>query len=69
MDDMGGSFWLKLMGGTIAIAILVAIGFLVFGAVWYAWGLGGAILGLVVILLVIGWLIDRRDKRRHEGIA
>jgi Flp pilus assembly protein TadB len=66
---MGGKFWLGLLGGTLAIAILVAIGFLVFGAVWYAWGLGGAILGLVAILLIIGWMVDRRDKRRHEGLA
>jgi uncharacterized membrane protein len=66
---MGGKFWLSLLGGLLLVALAVVIAMLAFGAVWYTWGLGGAILLVFAILLVIGWIYDRREKRRHEGLA
>jgi hypothetical protein len=40
---------------------------LIFSRALYAWGFFGMFLVLAVMLLVIGWLIDRREARRYEA--
>jgi len=59
-------FWLKLIAGTVAAGIGVVIVFAVFGWVWYAWRLLGAFLALGAALLALGYLLDRRERRRRQ---
>ena len=40
--------------------------FAVFGWVWYAWRLLGAFLALGAALLALGYLRDRRERRRRQ---
>ena len=58
---LGARFYLKLAGGLAVIGILVLIGLLIFWRALYAWGFFGAFLALAVILIVVGWLYDRRN--------
>ena len=52
-----------------AIAIgVIAAGFaaiLIFGNIWVRSGIGAAVLVLIVVLLLIGWNVDRRDAARR----
>ena len=69
MDELGGRFWLKLMGLTIAIGVGALIAFLLIGVVWYAWGVVGALLVLFLVMLVLGWAHDRRQEKRYDDVA
>ena len=66
---MGGKFWLALLGGTVALVIGLVLVWLVFSWAWYAWGFFGALVLLLIVLFGISWAVDRRDKRRYEGLA
>lgn len=57
---MGGRFWIVLVASLVGIALAVMIGFLVFGAAIEAWGFLGAMVLLSAVLLVFGWVYDRR---------
>jgi membrane protein YdbS with pleckstrin-like domain len=69
VDDLGGRFWLRLIGLTIAIGIAALIVFLLIDVVWYAWGVVGALLVLFLVMLVIGWAYDRRQESRYDDVA
>jgi hypothetical protein len=64
-EKLGFKFfaWLALVviGGGVVLLIVL----LLFSRAVYAWGFLGAFLVLAVILLVIGWLYDRREARRY----
>jgi polyferredoxin len=74
MDDnddlhLGPGFWLSTIGILIAGiggAILV---FILFGRVWYSWGLLGGFIVLGAILIPISYIIDRRDAHRRSGLT
>jgi membrane protein implicated in regulation of membrane protease activity len=66
---VGGKFWLALLGGTVALVVGLILVWFVFSWAWYAWGFFGALIALLVVLLGISWVVDRRDKRRYEGLA
>ena len=66
---MGGKFWLALLGGTVALIVGLILVWLVFSWAWYAWGFFGALIVLLIVLFAISWGVDRRDKRRYEGLA
>jgi len=70
-DDtgLGGKFWLALIGGAIACcfgAVLVA---LLLGNAWARWGYFGLFLFLAAVSLAIGWVMDRRTKRRYDSLG
>ena len=65
--ELGGRFWLAVLG----IAIAGAIGFLlilkVIGWAWWNFGLIGGLLFIAAVLLLIGWISDRRARNRYEA--
>jgi 4-hydroxybenzoate polyprenyltransferase len=66
----GGKFWLKLIGGVIACAIATVIIFIVLGSVWYSWGFLGALVVLAIVFGTMGWMHDKRERKRlHEAPA
>jgi membrane protein implicated in regulation of membrane protease activity len=68
-DGLGGKFWLAFIGVAIACcfgAVLVA---LILGNAWARWGFFGMFLFLAVISLAVGWVVDRRSKRRYDSIS
>jgi hypothetical protein len=62
-EELGTRFWLRLAGLVAAIGILLTIALLIFWRALYAWGFLGAVLGLAVILVLYGWIYDRRHPR------
>jgi len=66
-NDLGGKFWLLIIGGAIACAVIGVIGLLLIGAAWARWGFLGMFLVLSLILLGIGWMSDRREQKRRSS--
>jgi uncharacterized membrane protein YfcA len=64
--ELGGKFWLLLIGGAIAAGIAGIVLFLVMEAAWMRWGFLGMCLFFAGILLLSGWIYDKREKRRRE---
>jgi hypothetical protein len=71
MDDekLGGKFWLALVGGAIACGIAAIVVLLFIGAAWARWGFFGMFLLLSAVLLGIGWIVDRREKRLRGSLG
>jgi hypothetical protein len=65
-DGLGGTFWLGLVGACIALGIGLLVGFAVIDRAAYRWGFIGALAVLAVVLLVFGWIYDRRQIRNYE---
>ena len=59
-DGLGFGFYAKLAGLILAIGIGVFIAFLIFARAVYAWGFLGAFLVISIVLLLFGWIYDRR---------
>ena len=66
--ELGGRFWLGVLG----IAIAGALGFLlvleVIGRLWWSFGLLGMLIFLSVVLLLLGWISDRRARNRYKDL-
>jgi hypothetical protein len=60
-EGLGTRFYLKLAGGLAAIGALLLVGLLIFWRALYAWGFFGALLALAVVLVIVGWIYDRRN--------
>jgi hypothetical protein len=67
--ELGARFWLAVVAIAIGAAIVVLILFALVGRVWYAWGFGGLFALIIVLLLVAGYLSDRRQKRRRAALG
>lgn len=63
---VGFRFYLALGGAALGIGLLVWVGMLVFARAVYAWGFLGVFLVLAVILVLIGWIADRREARIRD---
>jgi Kef-type K+ transport system membrane component KefB len=61
---LGTTFWLALIGVTLAVTIGVMIAFLLFSAAWYAWGFLGAVVVLLAVTGVVKYVMDRRARAR-----
>lgn len=69
MDDgLGAGFWLKLVGLAVAVAIGAMLIFLLLDAAWYRWGALGALLFFSGLLLVYGYIYDRRHAKEYADI-
>jgi hypothetical protein len=64
-DGLGFRFYLMVAGGAVAVGIALFVGCLIFARAIYAWGFFGAFLALSAILLLIGWISDRRQRRAY----
>jgi len=65
-ESLGRSFWLKTVGVVIAIGVAIFLGFVFLTGALARLGLiGGAVL-ICAVLLLFGWLYDRREKRKLE---
>jgi len=67
-DELGSGFWWKVIGGVVLLGIVSLVLLAVFTRAIYAWGIGGAFLGVIVVLLGVAWVYDRRDKHRRAGL-
>jgi membrane protein implicated in regulation of membrane protease activity len=67
--DLGGKFWLMFIGGAIACCFAAVLVALVIGNAWARWGFFGMFLFLAVVSLAIGWVVDRRNKRRYDSLG
>ena len=67
--ELGGKFWLLFIGGAIACVLAGLVLFLVLGNAWARWGFFGMFIALSVIFLAIGWVFDRREKRRYDALS
>jgi hypothetical protein len=57
---MGIGFWVKVLVGAVAAAIGAILAILLISSVFVKWGLFGGLLALAVVLILIGWITDRR---------
>jgi hypothetical protein len=57
---LGWGFFVKVAGLCVAVAIVVMVLAFIFWRAVYAWGFFGAFLALAAVLLLFGWIFDRR---------
>lgn len=67
--ELGGKFWLAFIAGAIGLTIAGFLFFLLIGNAWARWGFLGGCLFLAAILILFGWIYDKRDKRRRESLG
>jgi len=67
--DTDAKFWFTLVGIAVGGVIAALAVYWIFGWLWYTMGFVGAFVVLGAIALTFGWLSDRRDKKRREGLA
>ena len=67
--ELGGRFWLGVLGLGIGVAVAAYLIFAFIGRAWYQWGFFGMLLALAVILLGVGYVSDRRDRRRRAEFS
>ena len=60
---LGFGLWVKVAGIAIAIAIVSVIVLLIVSSAFVAWGIFGGFVALAIVLMLIGWITDRRRAR------
>ena len=64
-EKLGGKFWLAILAGALACGLAAVVVLLLIGNAWARWGFFGMFLVLSAVLLLIGWFVDRREKKRY----
>ena len=64
--ELGGKFWLGLVGIIFAVGIGLFVVFAIIGAAWYAWGGVGAILFCGALILGAGYIWDRAHRKSYS---
>ncbi len=59
-DAMGARFWVKVIVIAVVAAIAAMLAVLLISSAFVAWGLFGGFLALAVVLILLGWITDRR---------
>ena len=67
--DLGGKFWLAYIGGAIACCVAGFLLFLFISGAWYRWGFLGMFVFFAVVMLAVGWFVDRRKQRQYESLG
>jgi hypothetical protein len=57
---VGFGFWLKVSAIAVVVAIVAVIVLLLISSAFVAWGVFGGFLALAIVLVLIGWITDRR---------
>jgi hypothetical protein len=57
---VGFGFWLKVSAIAVVVAIVAVIVLLLISSAFVAWGVFGGFLALAIVLMLIGWITDRR---------
>ena len=66
--ELGGRFWLAVLGIAIAGALAFLLILKVIGWAWWNFGLLGGLLLISAVLLLIGWISDRRARKRYADV-
>jgi membrane protein implicated in regulation of membrane protease activity len=66
MEELGFRFWVWLAAVIVGGAVALLIVLLLFSKAVYAFGFFGAFVALAVVLLLIGWIYDRRQQQKYE---
>ena len=67
--ETDAKFWLTLVGIAVGGVIACLGVYWFFGHLWYSMGFLGAFVVFGAIALTFGYLSDRREKKRREGLA
>jgi len=67
--DLGGSFWLGLLGICVGAVVAGAILFVLFGWAWSAFGFIGALIVLGALAVGFAYVHDRREQNRRRSAA
>jgi hypothetical protein len=67
-EGLGAGFWFKLIGIVILGGIAAIILLLLFTSAWYRWGAIGAIIFFSALLLLWGWIYDKRHQKEYERL-
>jgi high-affinity Fe2+/Pb2+ permease len=62
-DSIRGSFWLKMFGVLLAIGLGIGLSFALITNAIMQWGFVGGFIAIAVVLLIGGWLYDRRQAK------
>jgi len=65
-DELGASFWFKIMGLVLACGVGAALLFLFVGAAWARWGGLGALLFFFLVACLYGYFYDRRQVKKYQ---
>jgi Flp pilus assembly protein TadB len=64
---LGVKFWVALLAIAVACGLGAVLVFVLFGFVWAAWGLVGAVIVFVALAAGASWVTDRRARRRWSS--
>jgi hypothetical protein len=64
-EGLGASFYFKIAAVCLAAAIATIILLRIFWRAIYAWGFFGGFLAIGLVLILFGWIYDRRDRRNR----
>jgi hypothetical protein len=64
-DELGASFWWKLIGLVFLCGAGAILLFLLVDAAWYRWGGIGALLFFFLIAVAYGAIFDRRAAKKY----
>ena len=67
-EGLGAGFWLKLIGIVLAEGIAAILLSLLVAAAWYRWGAIGALIFFSALVLLWGWIYDRRHAKEYERL-
>jgi hypothetical protein len=62
-DGIGAGFFFKIAGICLVCGVGAVILLMIFWRAVYAWGFFGAFLAVAAVLILFGWIYDRRNAR------
>jgi hypothetical protein len=67
-EGLGARFWFKLIGIVILGGIAAILLLLLVTSAWYRWGAIGAIIFFSLLVLLWGWIYDKRHQKEYERL-
>jgi Flp pilus assembly protein TadB len=66
-DGPSAGFWWKVIGGVFVFGIGAFVVMWLVARAAYAWGVLGAFVFVILVLMGVAWLFDRRNVARRRG--